>query len=44
MTVPWRAVDHEGDMLEAFVSKAQDRKGAIKFLCKRMKATKADGS
>jgi putative transposase len=33
----WRAVDHEGEVLEAFVSKRRDRKAALKFLRKLMK-------
>ena len=33
----WRAVDHEGEVLEAFVSKRRDRKVALKFLRKTMK-------
>jgi putative transposase len=33
----WRAVDHEGEVLEAFVSKARDRKAALTFLRKLMK-------
>ena len=33
----WRAVDQEGKVLEAFVSKNRDRKAALKFLRKRMK-------
>jgi putative transposase len=28
----WRAVDHEGEVLEAFGSKSRDRKAALKFL------------
>ncbi len=32
-----RAVDHEGEVLEAFVSKHRDRKAALKFLRKLMK-------
>ena len=28
----WRAVDHEGEVLEAFVSKTRDRKAALMFL------------
>jgi putative transposase len=28
----WRAVDHEGEALEAFVTKLRDRKAALKFL------------
>ena len=27
----WRAVDHEGEVLEAFVSKTRDKKAALKF-------------
>lgn len=33
----WRAVDHEGEVLEAFVTKRRDRKAALKFLRKAMK-------
>jgi putative transposase len=33
----WRAVDHEGEVLEAFASKRRDRKAALKFLRKVMK-------
>tara|TARA_B100000315_G_scaffold173208_1_gene161632 strand:- start:9820 stop:10527 length:708 start_codon:yes stop_codon:yes gene_type:complete len=33
----WRAVDHEGEVLEAFVSKRRDRKAALIFLKKMMK-------
>ena len=33
----WRAVDHEGEVLEAFVSRKRDRKSALKFLRKLMK-------
>ena len=33
----WRAVDQEGEALEAFVSKKRDRKAALKFLRKLMK-------
>ena len=33
----WRAVDHEGEVLEAFVSKKRDRKAALAFLKKVMK-------
>jgi putative transposase len=33
----WRAVDHEGEVLEAFVSKRRDRKAALDFLKKIMK-------
>ena len=33
----WRAVDHEGEVLESFVTKARDKKAALKFLRKAMK-------
>ena len=33
----WRAVDHEGEVLESFVSKRRDRKAALVFLKKLMK-------
>ncbi len=33
----WRAVDHEGEVLEALVTKRRDRKAALKFLRKAMK-------
>ena len=33
----WRAVDHEGEVLEAYVTKRRDRKAALKFLRKTMK-------
>jgi len=33
----WRAVDHEGEVLEAFVTKRRDRKAALAFLTKIMK-------
>ena len=33
----WRAVDHEGEVLEAFVTRRRDRKAALKFLRKAMK-------
>ena len=33
----WRAVDHEGEVLESFVTKARDKKAALKFLRKLMK-------
>jgi putative transposase len=33
----WRAVDHEGKVLEAFVTKRRDRKAALKFLKRTMK-------
>ena len=33
----WRAVDHEGEVLEVFVTKRRDRRAALKFLRKAMK-------
>jgi len=33
----WRAVDHEGEVLESFVTKRRDCKAALKFLRKVMK-------
>lgn len=33
----WRAVDHEGEVLESYVSKRRDRKAALIFLKKIMK-------
>jgi len=32
----WRAVDHEGEVLESYVTKCRDRKSALKFLKKIM--------
>jgi putative transposase len=33
----WRAVDHEGEVLDAFVTRKRDRKAALKFLRKALK-------
>jgi putative transposase len=33
----WRAVDHEGEVLEAYVTKKRDRNAAVRFLRKAMK-------
>jgi putative transposase len=33
----WRAVDHEGEVLESIVTKTRGRKAALKFLKKTMK-------
>lgn len=33
----WRAVDHEGEALDSFVTKRQDRQAALKFLRKAIK-------
>ena len=33
----WRAVDHEGEVLESYVTKTRDTSAALKFLRKAMK-------
>jgi len=33
----WRAIDHEGEVLESFVTRMRDRKAALKFIRKAMK-------
>ena len=33
----WRAVDHEGEVLEVFATKRRDRGAALKFLTRAMK-------
>lgn len=33
----WRAVDHEGEVLESFVTKTRDKKAAVRFLKKTIK-------
>ncbi len=33
----WRAVDHEGEVLESYVTRNRDKKAALKFLKKAMK-------
>lgn len=33
----WRAVEHEGEVLESFVTKNRDKKAALKFLKKSLK-------
>jgi putative transposase len=33
----WRAIDHEGEVLESYVNKRRDRKAALGFLKKIMK-------
>ena len=33
----WRAVDHEGEVLESFVTKTRDKKAALKFRKKTLK-------
>jgi putative transposase len=32
--LPWRAVDHESEVLESIVAKTRDRKAALKFVKK----------
>ena len=38
----WRAIDHEGEVLEPFVSRKRNRKAALKFLTKTMNLNPAD--
>ena len=33
----WRAVDHEGELLESYVTKTRDKSAALKFLRRAMK-------
>ena len=33
----WRAVDHEGEVLESFITKQRNRRAALKFMRKAMK-------
>jgi transposase-like protein len=33
----WRAVDHEGEILESFVTKTRDKKAALAFMKKALK-------
>ncbi len=33
----WRAVDHEGEVLEVFATKRRDRRAALKFMKRTMK-------
>ena len=33
----WRAVDHEGEVLESYVTKKRDKKAALKFMKKVMR-------
>ena len=33
----WRAIDHEGEVLECFVTRTRDRKAALRFLRRAMK-------
>ena len=40
----WRAVDHEGEVLEVFATKRRDRKAALRFLKRAMKRYGRPGS
>jgi putative transposase len=40
----WRAVDHEGEVLEVFATKRRDRKAALAFLKRMMKRYGRPGS
>ncbi len=33
----WRAVDHEGEVLESFVTRTRDKQAALRFLKKAMR-------
>ncbi len=33
----WRAVDHEGEVLESFVTKRRDKEAALRFLRKSLR-------
>lgn len=37
MVYLWRAVDHEGELLESYVTKSRDKKAALAFMKKTMK-------
>jgi putative transposase len=37
MVYLWRAVDHEGEVLESFVTKVRDKKAALTFMKKALK-------
>ena len=37
MVYLWRAVDHEGEVLESFVSKKRDKSAALRFMKKALK-------
>nr|WP_241233732.1 transposase [Altericroceibacterium xinjiangense] len=32
LTAPWRAVDHEGEVLESYVTKTRDKAAALRFM------------
>lgn len=35
----WRAIDHEGEVLESYVTKARDKRAALKFFKKTIEDT-----
>ena len=37
MVYLWRAVDHEGEVLESYVTKARDKQAALRFMKKALK-------
>ena len=37
MCYPWRAVDHEGEVLESYVTKKRDKAAALRFMKKALK-------
>src|SRR5450759_321253 len=37
MVYLWRAVDHEGEILESYVTRSRDRRAALRFLRKALK-------
>ena len=37
MVYLWRAVDHEGEILESYVTKTRDKKAALRFMKKALK-------
>jgi putative transposase len=37
MVYLWRAVDHEGEVLESFVTRSRDKAAALKFMKKALK-------
>lgn len=37
MVYLWRAVDHEGEVLESYIDKARDKEAALRFMKKALK-------
>lgn len=37
MVYPWRALDHEGEVLESFVTRSRDKKAALTFIKKALR-------